>query len=82
MCINECVYVLNQGTDSNNLLSKDAAVKLSIVKFIGGINLEESLFGIGNWDTEPVRLNLKDDASPSAIYCARKVPFHQMNAVD
>ena len=48
MCINECVYVLNQGTDSNYLLSRDAAVKLNIVKFIGGINLEESLFGLVN----------------------------------
>ena len=60
---------------TSNLLSRNAAEKLSIVKFIGGINLEHVLFGFGQWRTEPVKLHMKNDVVPSAIHCARNIPF-------
>ena len=33
------------------------------------------MFGFGKWDTEPVKLHVKADAVPHAIYCARNVAF-------
>ena len=66
---------------SNNLLSRIASRKLGIVKFIGDLSLDDSLFGFGLWKTEPVRLHLKESAIPVAIYTARQVPFLLMQPV-
>ena len=71
------IYVLPKNMKTSNLLSRNAAKKLStcIVKFIGGINLEDDVFGFGQWRTEPVKLHMKNNVVPSAIHCARNIPF-------
>ena len=60
---------------TSNLLNRNSAEKLNIVKFIGGINLEDDLFSFGQWRTEPVKLHMKNDVVPSALHCARNILF-------
>ena len=71
----EEIYILAQEFKTNNFLSGSAAEALNIVKFIGNISVNDSLFGFGKWDTEPVKLHVKADVVHHAIYCARNVPF-------
>ena len=71
----EEIYILPQECKTRNLLSRSAAEALNIVRFIGNISVNDSLFGFGKWDTEPVKLHVKADAVPHAIYCARNVAF-------
>ena len=73
--IRDDIYVLPKNMKTSNLLSRNAAKKLSIVKYIGGINLEDDLFCFDQWRTEPVKLHMKNDAVPSAIHCACNIPF-------
>lgn len=77
----EVLYVMSPGTATNNLLSRQAAQRLNIVRFIGDISIDDSLFGFGQWETEPVKLFVRNDVSPSAIHSARKVPFSLMEPV-
>ena len=65
---------------SNNLLSRSAAEALGLVKFLGSV--EESLFGFGLWETQPVTLQVKEDAKPYAIATARTVPIPMRKAVE
>ena len=71
----EEIYILPQECKTRNLLSRSAAEALNIVRFIGNISVNDSLFGFGKWDTEPVNLHVKADAASHAIYCARNVAF-------
>ena len=66
---------------TRNLLSRDVAVKLGIVKFIGIVSLHDSLFRFGQWDTEPVKLCLKENVFPFAIHASRNIPFKLMEPV-
>ena len=66
---------------TSNLLCRDVALKLGIVKFIGKVSLHDSLFGFGQWDTEPVKLCLKENAIPFAIHASRNIPFKLMEPV-
>ena len=65
---------------SNNLLSRSAAEALGLVKFLGSV--EESLFGFGLWQTQPVTLKVMEDAKPYAIATARTVPIPMRKAVE
>ena len=56
---------------------------MGIVKFVGNIEslVDNSLFGFGKWNTQPVKLRIKDDAVPVACYTAHKVPIKLMQPV-
>ena len=71
----EEIYILPQECKTRNLLNRSAAEALNIVRFIENISVNDSLFGFGKWDTEPVKLHVKADAVPHAIYCARNMAF-------
>lgn len=73
-------YVLPPYCKTKNLLSRDTASKLHIVKFVGevGIPIDEALFGFGKWNTGPVEFHLKADAVPFAVHSSRKIPFNLM----
>lgn len=78
--VRETIYVMPREVNTNNLLGREAAQKLNIVKFIGDIN-DDSLFGFGCWQTEPVQFHIKNDSTPYAIHSARRIPFHLMKLV-
>ena len=79
--IEEIFFVMPKQQRTSNLLCRDVALKLGIVKFIGKVSLHDSLFGFGQWDTEPVKLCLKENAIPFAIHASRNIPFKLMEPV-
>ena len=78
--LHEVVYVLPEKSHSENLLSRGAAVKLQIISFLGAIK-NESIFGFGKWDTEPVKLSLTEGAETFRIRSARTVAIPLLSAV-
>ena len=77
----EKVYVLSRKSKSENLLSRGAALKMHIIVFVGNLEIEQSVFGFGQWKTEPVSLCVKEDAVPFRVRCARSVAIPLMSAV-
>ena len=77
----ERIYVLSKKHKTENLLSRCAALKMSIIVFIGSLEIEQSIFGFGKWKTEPVTLCMKEDAVPFRVRCARSVSIPLESAV-
>jgi transposase InsO family protein len=66
------VYVI-RGKSVNNLLSRSTAAEMGLVKRIEEVH---GAFGEhGTLKTEPVRIQLKDNATPYAVQTARRVPI-------
>lgn len=79
--IEEELYVTSNNSKTCNLLSRNAAERLKLVKFLGNVNIEESLFGFGEWETEPVKFFIKPDVVPHSEYTARKISFNLLEPV-
>ena len=76
------IYVLPDSPPGcGNLLSREAAEKLGLVKFVGSVEDKASLYGFGEWDTEPVSFTMKGEAQPYAVQAARRVPIPLMETV-
>ena len=77
------IFVMKHRSASNNLLSRKVAHYLKIVQFLGELNIkiDDSLFGFGCWNTEPVKFHVKSNFLPVAIYTARKIPVKLMQPV-
>ena len=59
---------------SDNLLSRDAAVKLNLIARISEVT--SSIFnGIGTMKTTPVQIQLEQDAKPYSVNTPRRVPI-------
>lgn len=72
------VYVI-RGRTVTNLLSRSTAAEMGLVKRIEEVH---SAFGEhGTLKTEPVRIKLKDNATPYAVQTARRVPIPLMSKV-
>ena len=56
-----------------NLLSRSASENFGVVQFVGGISQDDSLFGFGMWNTEPVDFHFKDNACPFSVKTARNI---------
>ena len=77
-CYQFPVHVVN-GT-SSNLLSRSTASALGLLVKVDG--LESSVFGsIGLLDCEPVKITLRENATPYCLTTARRVPFPLMSKV-
>ena len=74
------IYVLSPESQTENLLSRGAAVELQIVSFLGAIE-SDSIYGFGKWETEPVKLSLTADATPFRVRSARTVAIPLLSAV-
>ena len=75
----ELFYVLDT---SQNLLSRSAGERLGVTEFTGEVKLSENVFGTtGLMKTSPIKVNLVDNAVPSATHTARNVPFPLLKAV-
>lgn len=72
----ERLFVTMPGCPTNNLLSREASMKLGIIKFVGEVLINNSLFGFGCWKTEPVQFRLENSVVPYAITNTRKIPFN------
>ncbi|MCG8045737.1 MAG: reverse transcriptase domain-containing protein, partial [Candidatus Thiodiazotropha endolucinida] len=69
------------GQNQNNLLGRNAASSLNLVRRIEEIN--DGVFGsIGLLNCEPVAIELKPDAKPYSITTPRRVPFPLMPKVE
>ena len=79
--VEECFYIMCPNYESANLLSRQASINLGIVKFLGSVEINQSLFGFGEWQTEPVSFHMKDDVVPFRINVARNVPIPMLKAV-
>lgn len=62
--------VIVVANDVENLLSRGVASRMSLVRKLDAIT-----DGVGCLKTEPVRIILKEDAQPSALTVARRVPI-------
>ena len=74
---------VTEGQNDNlkcNLLRREGAVKLRIIKIIGTVQ-EECVFGFGFWQIEPVCLKLKEGAKLHVIVAARTAPIPLRKAV-
>lgn len=72
------VYVI-RGQNANNLLSRDTATAMGLVRRIEEVS---DAFGEhGTLKTEPVKILLKEDAQPYAVHTARRVPLPLMKKV-
>jgi len=72
------VFVI-RGKSVNNLLSRSTAAEMGLVKRIEEVH---GAFGDhGTLKTEPVKIRLKDDATPYAVHTARRVPIPLMPKV-
>lgn len=72
------VYVI-RGQSVNNLLSRSIAAEMGLVKRIEEVH---GAFGEhGTLKTEPVKIQLKDNATPYAVHTARRVPIPLMPKV-
>lgn len=80
-CVTKCngissyerFYVMTCGNTTCNLLSRIASEKFALVKFVGGINVKDELFGFGLWKTVPVDFHLKDNVRPFSVNTARNI---------
>ena len=77
-------YVI-RGRTVNNLLSRPLSVKIDLVRRVNETvcNREhpQSYGTHGTLKTEPVRILLKDNAQPYAVYTARRVPLPMLQKV-
>ena len=74
------VFVLNNNCD--NLLSRDAALRLGLVKRLDNIN--DLAFGeVGRpVQCDPIKIRLRDDATPYSISTARRIPLPLLPKVE
>uniref|UniRef100_A0A3B1ITQ0 Gypsy retrotransposon integrase-like protein 1 n=1 Tax=Astyanax mexicanus TaxID=7994 RepID=A0A3B1ITQ0_ASTMX len=77
-------YVI-RGRTVSNLLSRPLSVKMNLVKRVNELVCSKGhsqAFGEhGTLKTEPVRIQLKDNAKPFAVHTARRVPFPLLQKV-
>ena len=72
------VYVIS-GKTANNLLSRDTATSMGLVKRIEEVH---KAFGeLGTLKTEPVKILLKENAQPYTVHTARRVPLPMLQQV-
>ena len=73
------VFVLN---NCDNLLSRDAALRLGLVKRLDNIN--DLAFGeVGRpVQCDPIKIRLRDDATPYSISTARRIPLPLLPKVE
>lgn len=76
--------LVTEGSTTDNLLSRGAAVRMGLIRRIDEINLDDSeLFGdIGCLDCDPVQIKLKPGAVPYSIPVARRIPIPLLPAVE
>lgn len=80
--LTEKAYLLEDDTYcKENLLSRGAALNLGIISFLGNVELKESLFGFGEWETDPVKLSIVDDAVPHKVHTARNIAVPMLPGV-
>ena len=79
-------YIVS-GPTVNNLLSRETSVQLNLVRRVDetlrkGAQISTGAYGEhGTLDTEPVKIQLKRDAQPYAVYAARRVPLPMLSKV-
>lgn len=77
-------YVV-RGHKVNNLLSRTLSVRMNLVRRVDEVKTSTShlqAYGEhGTLKTEPVKIQLKDDAVPHAVHTARRVPFPMLQKV-
>ena len=61
-----------------NLLCREVAFKLKIVKFIREVT-NDDINGFGKWNTEPVKSELFEDNDPHCLFSTRKIPIPLMS---
>lgn len=72
------VYVIS-GKNANSLLSRGMAMKMGLVKRVEEVH---KAFGEhGTLKTDPVRIQLKDNAQPYTVHAARRVPLPLLQKV-
>ncbi|XP_042071854.1 uncharacterized protein K02A2.6-like [Haplochromis burtoni] len=79
------VYVV-RGHRVSNLLSRSLSVQMNLVRRIDEATItptrNQPLYGEhGTLKTEPVKIQLRDDAVPYAVHTARRVPFPMLQKV-
>ena len=70
------VFVLNNNCD--NLLSRDPALRLGLVKRLENIND----LAFGEVQCNPIKIRLRDDATPYSISTARRIPLPLLPEVE
>lgn len=65
-------FVMAKNKSTDNLLSRQASVRLGLIRFVE-VNVKESLFGFGTWDTGEVDLCLNQGVVPYSVRAARYV---------
>ena len=77
-------YVV-RGHRVNNLLSRTLSVKMNLVRRVDEVKSDachlQAYGEHGTLKTEPVKIELKDDAVPYAVHTARRVPFPMLQKV-
>lgn len=79
-------YIVS-GPTVNNLLGRETSVKLNLVRRVDETvrKVAQTSTGAygehGTLDTEPVKIQLKSDATPHAVYAARRVPLPMLPKV-
>ena len=68
--VNEKIYVANHQTD--NLLSRSACVQLKFIQLIDNTTIYD---GLGLMKCKPVKISLKDDATPYNLTTPRRIPY-------
>lgn len=79
------IYVV-RGQKVNNLLSRSLSVEMNLVRRVDEISTSASKqhqpYGEhGTLKTEPVKIELREDAVPYAVHTARRVPFPMLQKV-
>ena len=74
-------FVMAKNKSTDNLLSRQASVRLGLIRFVGEVNVKESLFGFGTWDTGEVDLCLNQGVVPYSVRAARSVAIPLREAV-
>ena len=59
--VSEEIFVMDEGKNTENLLSRQASVGLGLIQFVGEVSIPDNLFGFGEWNTEEVELQLKGE---------------------
>ena len=69
-------------SNCDNLLSRDAALRLGLVKRLDNIN--DLVFGeVGRpVQCDPIKIHLRDDATPYIISTARRIPIPLLPKVE
>ncbi|CAM1293670.1 Uncharacterised protein r2_g276 [Pycnogonum litorale] len=77
--ITSTIYVICNKA-SGNLMGRRTASRMGVVNFVRSI--DQSVFGdIGSWKTEPVKIHLRDGATPWSVHSARRIPIPLMDPV-